>query len=125
MLIIVILVINVRERSTDTSPLIFVSNRKRKKKIHSYAEILEVNDISTTQSRASVQKLKAQDLSLLALEPEIGLGELHKIKSRSKFANNNPVDPILTAVEPEDIENTQNILADDLTIEKQIEELHT
>lgn len=44
------------------------------------------------------------------MEPEIGLSELHKIKTRSKFGNNNPADPVLTTVEPEDIENTDNLL---------------
>lgn len=57
----------------------------------------------TTEARASVKKLKAKDLSLLAREPEIGLSELHKIKTRSRFVSNNPADPNLTTVEADEI----------------------
>lgn len=68
-----------------------------------------VTGTSTTQARASIKKLKANDLSILAQEPEISLGELHKIKSISKFNNNNPADPSLTNIDVEEIIDVEHL----------------
>lgn len=68
--------------------------------------------------------MNAADFSVLAEEPEIGLSELHKIKTRSKFGNNNPADPSLTTIDIEDIDHAECHLVEELIPEKTLENLH-
>ncbi|KAJ8951598.1 hypothetical protein NQ318_020475 [Aromia moschata] len=80
--------VGLRNHSTIINPNISLKKvRKRKQTVKKYAELLvvkeKVTDKSSSQHKASIQKLTSSDLKLLA-STSLNLSELYKLKELSK-----------------------------------------
>lgn len=77
--------VSVRFQSTNIHTAIQNSAKTKKKKSRrskkKYAELVEVTDGASNQTKASVSKLKAKHLSLLVKQPSINLGQLYNLKN--------------------------------------------
>ncbi|XP_021914450.1 DNA-directed RNA polymerase, mitochondrial isoform X2 [Zootermopsis nevadensis] len=77
--------VSVRFQSTSVHTAIQNSAKIKKKKARrlkkKYAELVEVTDTSSNQTKASVSKLKPKHLSLLIKQPDINLGQLYNLKN--------------------------------------------
>ncbi|XP_066601813.1 DNA-directed RNA polymerase, mitochondrial [Prorops nasuta] len=67
--------------TVPNKPELLIKKELKKKK--KFAELLEVNDRTSSNIKASVKKLNANCISLLIDHPEIALDQLHKINSSS------------------------------------------
>ncbi|XP_018577460.1 DNA-directed RNA polymerase, mitochondrial [Anoplophora glabripennis] len=78
---------HVRSQSTIMNPNITTRKKvKRRKYMKKYAELVVVTDKSSSQHKATVQKLTSTDIKLLAMT-NLNLSELYKLKELSKNTN--------------------------------------
>ncbi|GLG94679.1 DNA-directed RNA polymerase [Gryllus bimaculatus] len=77
-----------RMQSTNTKTVMHALSKKKKRKPRKkYAELLEVTEDASSQTKASVSKLSSKHLSLLAEQPDIDLNELFQLKKLKIHSN--------------------------------------
>ncbi|KAJ9581673.1 hypothetical protein L9F63_023149, partial [Diploptera punctata] len=84
-----------RFQSTNTHTAIQnaakVKKKKTKRSKKKYAELVEVTETSSNQTKASVSRLKPNDLSQLVEQPDINLGQLYNLKKPSTTSIESPM----------------------------------
>ncbi|XP_020292471.1 DNA-directed RNA polymerase, mitochondrial isoform X2 [Pseudomyrmex gracilis] len=75
---------SIRRYTTDTVELQVSLKKKVKRRSKKYAELLEVKNQETTNTKAAVRKLSSAHMSILADQPDVTLDNLHKIANIRK-----------------------------------------
>ncbi|XP_063243144.1 DNA-directed RNA polymerase, mitochondrial [Bacillus rossius redtenbacheri] len=76
-----------------------VKKKRVKRFKKKYAELLEITEASTSQTKASVSNLKPKHLSMIVEQPDLNLSQLHQLKmtkqkgKQALFSESGPVAP--------------------------------